>query len=218
MGAIAPAPLPTYPGGFPDDVLAQLERATGRRMLCNRPYNGIDAIADYGEEHLREGALIVYTSQDSVLQIAAHVDRLAPEDLYLICRQARMLMIGEHAVGRVIARPFQGEPGAFTRTDGRRDFALPPPTWSHLEALRDEGVPVHAVGKVSQLFAGVGIDRSHPGPTNAHALEEIGRLVDELETGLVFANLIETDQVFGHRNDHEGFARALELIDAEVGK
>jgi phosphopentomutase len=108
-------------------------------------------------------------------------------------------------------------PGAFTRTEGRRDFALPPPTRSHLEALRDEGVPVHAVGKVSQLFAGVGIDQSHPGATNARALEEVGRLVDELETGLVFANLIETDQVFGHRKDHEGFARALELIDAAVG-
>ncbi|HEV7885560.1 MAG TPA: phosphopentomutase [Solirubrobacteraceae bacterium] len=217
MGAIAPAPLPTYPRGFPDDVVRALEHVTGRRLLCNRPYNGIAVIDDFGAEHLRDGALILYTSADSVLQIAAHVDRVSEPELHELCAAARAVMHGEHGVGRVIARPFTGEPGAFRRTEGRHDFSVEPPGRTYLQELQEAGVPVHAVGKVHDLFAGEGVDHAHPGATNARALQETTRLVDELEHGLVFANLVETDQVYGHRKDVEGFHRALREIDAVVG-
>jgi phosphopentomutase len=216
MGAITPTPLPTYPEGFPPDVLEALGRATGRRFVCNRPYNGIAAIDDFGAEHLRDGALILYTSQDSVLQLAAHTDRLAEPELHAACAAARAVMTGAHAVGRVIARPFTGEPGAFRRTDGRRDFALAPPARTHLDVLHDAGVPVHGVGKISDLFAGHGIDRSWPGARNATALDQTTRLLDELDGGLVFTNLVETDQVYGHRKDVDGFHRALREIDDAV--
>ena len=216
MGAIPERRLPTYPDGFPDDVVAALERATGHRFLVNRPYNGVTVIEDHGEEHLRDGALILYTSQDSVLQIAAHTSVLSEEALVDVCRAAREVMQGEHAVGRVIARPFEGEPGAWRRTEGRKDLSLKPPRRSYLDALSDAGVPVHAVGKVRDLFAGEGIAHSHPGATNARALESTSRLVDELEHGLVFTNLVETDQVYGHRKDADGFHRALREIDAAV--
>jgi phosphopentomutase len=217
MGAIAPAPLPTYPDGFPPEVVRTLERATGHSFICNRPYNGIAAIDDHGEEHLRCGALILYTSADSVLQLAAHVDRLGEEELAGVCVAAREVMGGEHAVGRVIARPFQGAPGAFRRTEGRHDFSVPPPGRTYLDELHDAGVPVCAVGKVHDLFAGRGIASAHPGTTNARALAETGRLVEELDGGLVFTNLVETDQVYGHRKDVEGFHGALREIDAVVG-
>jgi phosphopentomutase len=218
MGAVAPAPLPTYPRGFPDEIVRALERATGHGFICNRPYNGIAAIDDFGAEHLRDGRLILYTSQDSVLQIAAHVSRLSEEDLREVCAAARAVMTGEHAVGRVIARPFQGDPGAFGRTEGRHDFSVQPPARTYLDELCDGGVAVHAVGKVSDLFAGRGISVSHPGATNARALLETTRLVRELDHGLVFTNLVETDQVYGHRKDVAGFHRALQAIDASVGE
>jgi phosphopentomutase len=216
MGAIAPAPLPTYPDGFPEEIVRALERATGRRLLCNRPYNGIAVIDDFGAEHLRDGALILYTSQDSVLQLAAHVDRVSEQELYEICAAARAVMRGEHGVGRVIARPFEGQPGAFHRTEGRHDFSVAPPARTYLRELQDDGVPVHAVGKVHDLFAGEGIDHAHAGATNARALAETTRLVRELEHGLVFTNLVETDQVYGHRKDVDGFHGALREIDAVV--
>lgn len=218
MGAIAPAPLPTYPDGFSDEVVSALERATGHRFICNGPYNGVAAIEDFGAEHLRSGALILYTSQDSVLQLAAHVDRLGEAELFDVCRAARAVMTGEHAVGRVIARPFGGAPGAFTRTEGRHDLSVPPPGRTYLDELTDAGVPVHAVGKVADLFAGRGIGVAHPGATNARALEETTRLMGELPAGLVFTNLVETDQVFGHRKDVAGFHGALRAIDARVGE
>jgi phosphopentomutase len=213
MGVVAPARPPTYPSGFPAQVIDLVTAASGRGVICNRPDNGIEAIEQFGAEHLAGGELIVYTSQDSVLQIAAHVDVVAPQELYEICARVRAEMTGEHAVGRVIARPFSGCEGAFARTDGRRDFSLPPPTPSYLDALRDHGVQVHSVGKVGQLFAGVGIDIEHPGATNARALAETTELIDELERGFVFTNLIETDQVYGHRHDFAGFERALREID-----
>ena len=175
MGAIAAAPLPTYPDGFPDPLVRLLERATGHRFICNRPYNGIAAIDDYGALHVRDGALILYTSQDSVLQLAAHGDVLAEAELYAVCAAAREVMTGEHAVGRVIARPFAGEPGAFRRTDGRHDLSIQPPGRTYLDELHVAGVPVHAVGKVSDLFAGRGIDVAHPGATNERALRETTR-------------------------------------------
>ena len=218
MGAIAPAPLPTYPRGFPDDVVRTLEEATGRRFICNRPYNGIAAIDDFGAEHLREGGLILYTSQDSVLQIAAHVSLLSEEALGDVCAAARAVMTGEHAVGRVIARPFKGEPGAFARTEGRHDFSLFAPGRTYLDELADAGVPVHGVGKVFDLFAGRGISHAHAGATNERALRETTQLLRELDFGFVFTNLVDTDQVYGHRKDVEGFHRALQAIDAAVGE
>jgi phosphopentomutase len=216
MGVVLAHPLPTYPAGFPPQLLARLVREMGHEVLCNRPDNGLTAIAEFGSEHLRTGALILYTSQDSVLQLAAHTDRVAVEDLYRACAAARAVMTGEHAVGRVIARPFTGAEGAFERTQGRRDFALRPPRRSYLQELQDAGVEVHAVGKICDLFAGVGVSRSHPGASNARALESVDGLLEELERGLVFANLIETDQVYGHRKDVPGFARALREIDSHL--
>ncbi len=218
MGVVQSNPLPTYPQGFPREVTTRLVAAMGHEVLCNRPYNGIAAIEDFGSAHLRTGALIVYTSQDSVLQLAAHVDRVAPRDLYRACAAARTAMSGEHAVGRVIARPFEGPEGAFTRTHGRRDFTLVPPGRSYLEELQDAGVEVHGVGKIEDLFAGVGVTRAHRGATNVQALESASALLGELERGLVFVNLIETDQVYGHRKDAEGFHSALRAIDSELAR
>ncbi len=217
MGVVAERALPTYPQGFPAQVVSLLERASGHALICNRPDNGLAAIEEFGPEHLRTGALILYTSQDSVLQLAAHVERVPAEELYRACAAAREVMRGEHAVGRVIARPFTGEPGAFVRTDGRRDFALEPPARSYLQELGDAGVRVHGVGKIGDLFAGVGVSVRHEAATNARALQIVEELLAQPGGGLVFANLIETDQVYGHRKDAEGFARALREIDARVG-
>jgi len=217
MGVITPEPLRTYPDGFPEEIVDALRDGTGRGVLLNKPYSGVAAIEDYGEQHLRTGDLIVYTSADSVLQIAAHVDEVPTAELYAACDVAREIMTGEHAVGRVIARPFRGEPGAFERTTGRRDLALEPPGRSYLEELQGEGVPVHSVGKVKQVFADVGFDTGHPGATNEQAMASTETLMAELDGGLVFANFVETDQVYGHRNDVPGFHEALKVIDAAVG-
>ncbi len=216
MGVVLERPAPTYPEGFPPDVVARLEAALGREVICNRPYNGVAAIEDFGAEHLRSGALILYTSADSVLQLAAHVDRLSTAELWQACAAVRQAMNGEHAIGRVIARPFAGAPGGFARTEGRRDFALAPPSRSYLQELCDAGVATHGVGKISDLFTGVGIEHSHPGSTNERALASARELLGELEEGLIFVNLIETDQRYGHRKDVEGFHRALREIDYEL--
>jgi phosphopentomutase len=218
MGVVVTQALPTYPDGFPDRLITRLEAAMGHAVICNRPYNGIAAIEDFGAEHARSGRLILYTSQDSVLQLAAHVDRLPVEELYRCCEAAREVMVGDDAVGRVIARPFDGEVGAFRRTHGRRDYALAPPRRSYLEELSDAGVPVHAVGKIADLFAGSGISESHAAPTNRQALQITEALMDDLPEGLIFTNLIETDQVYGHRRDAPGFHRALQEIDSAVGR
>jgi phosphopentomutase len=218
MGVITPVPLRTYPDGFPDEVIDALRDATGRGVLCNRPYSGTEVIEDFGSEHMRTGALIVYTSADSVLQIAAHVDVVPPAELYAACAAAREIMTGEHAVGRVIARPFRGAPGAFQRTEGRRDMALDPPDRSYLQELQADGVPVHTVGKIGQVFNSVGVDEQHKGSTNAAAIAATGELIRGLDGGLVFTNLVETDQVFGHRNDVPGFHGALQGIDTAVGE
>jgi phosphopentomutase len=218
MGVVLERPLPTYPAGFPAQVLGTLVEAMGHDVICNRPDNGLAAIAEFGGEHLRTGALILYTSQDSVLQLAAHVERVEPRELYRACAAARASMTGEHAVGRVIARPFGGSEGAFERTTGRRDFALEPPARSYLQELQAAGVEVHGVGKIEDLFAGVGVSRSHPGATNAQALASVGELLGELAGGLVFANLIETDQLYGHRKDLDGFAAALRAFDTALAE
>jgi phosphopentomutase len=217
MGVSLPESLPTFPQGFPPAMLELLVNATGHELICNRPDNGLAAIEEFGERHLGDGALILYTSQDSVLQLAAHVERVPVEELYRACAAAREALVGEYGVGRVIARPFTGRPGDFTRTEGRRDYALPPPTRSYLQELEEGGVEVHGVGKIQDLFAGVGVSHTHPGATNARALDSVDELLGRLESGLVLANLIETDQVYGHRKDVHGFARALTEIDARVG-
>jgi len=219
MGVVAAAPPPTYPHGFPPEIVREIERIAGRAVLCNAPCDGLAAIEDHGAQALAEGGLIIYTSQDSVLQIAAHEAAVPVGELYGICARVREVMSGEHAIGRVIARPFDGlATTGFERTSRRRDFALPPPTRSHLDALQDAHVPVHAVGKVDQLFAGHGIDAAHPGATNAEAIETTTALLRRLDTGLLFVNLIETDQVYGHRKDVAGFHGALRAIDAAVAR
>jgi phosphopentomutase len=218
MGVTLERPLPTYPGGFPPETVRSLVEAMGHEVICNRPNNGLAAIEEFGSEHLHSGALILYTSQDSVLQLAAHVDRIPAEELYEACRRARTTMTGENAVGRVIARPFTGPEGAFVRTEGRRDFAVRPPTRSYLQEIQDTGAEVMGVGKIEDLFGGVGVSRSRPGASNAQALASVSELMQEIDHGLVFVNLIETDQVYGHRKDVEGFHRALREIDAEVGR
>jgi phosphopentomutase len=217
MGVRVPR-FPVYPDGFPPEVIGAFERATGRRVIGNAPSEGLRAIFDHGPRHLETGDLIVYTSQDSVFQIAAHTAVLGEEELYDFCRAARSILSGEHSVGRVIARPFDGEPGAFRRTPGRRDFALPPPTRSYLDELAEAGVDVHAVGKVGPVFAGRGVTRDHPAHDNPSAIAAIDRLVAGAAPGLVFANLVDTDQVYGHRKDVEGFAAALREIDAAVAR
>ena len=217
MGVVPPQPPPTYPQGFPPDVIACIGRVAGRGVLCNRPYNGVAAIEDFGAEHLETGRLILYTSQDSVLQLAAHEDVVAVRDLHAMCSRLRDALPREHPVGRIIARPFAGTPGAFERRLERKDFSLLPPRRSYLEELQEERIAVHSVGKVADLFASAGIDWEHPGATNAEGLAHVTAMIEELDEGLVFANLVETDQLYGHRKDMEGFARALAEIDACVG-
>ena len=216
MGVVPQHPLPTYPQGFPPDVISALESATGLRFCCNRPYSGTEVIEAFGPHHLQTGEVILYTSADSVLQLAAHVDVLSEPDLYAACEAARGVMSGEHAVGRVIARPFEGSPGSFVRREGRRDYAAPPPGRSYLEELQADGVPVHAVGKIRDLFAGVGISEKHEGATNAKGIASVTELLRTLDSGLIFVNLVETDQLYGHRHDVEGFHQALKEIDSAV--
>jgi phosphopentomutase len=218
MGVVVPQAPPTYPDGLPPELLAHVEATIGIPVICNRPYNGIAAIEDYGEEHLACGQPILYTSQDSVVQLAAHVSLLDPEELYAACAALRAALQGADAVRRVIARPFDGVPGAFERTLGRRDYTLAPPSPSHLSALREAGIAVHGVGKAPALFDDVGFSAVHAGATNAEAIDSVERLIDTLEHGLVFANLIETDQRYGHRKDAEGFHHALALIDAALAR
>lgn len=213
MGAVADVAPPTYPAGFPPEVVAELERVTGHRFIANAPANGIAVIDEFGPRHVETGELILYTSQDSVLQLAAHVDVVDLDALYAACAAAREVV----DVVRVIARPFEGEPGAFRRTTGRRDLALPPPGRSALDVLADRGVAVHGVGKVNDLFGGRGIGHVHPGATNAISLASTTALLRDLDDGFVFANLIETDQLYGHRHDVAGFHAALREIDAAVG-
>jgi phosphopentomutase len=216
MGVVTGAAARTYPEGFPPEIVATIERVFERRVLCNAPMDGLAAIERFGEQARAEGALIVYTSQDSVMQIAAHEEALPRLQLYALCAGVRDLMQGEHAVGRVIARPFVGEPGAFQRTD-RHDYALVPPSRSYMDVVDEAGVDVHTVGKVGALFASRGVYCAYPGATNAKAIASVNRLLDELDTGFVFANLIETDEVYGHRKDVEGFHGALRAIDTAVG-
>ncbi len=217
MGIVTEQPFPTYPDGFPADVIERFCEATGRGAIGNVAASGTEIIQELGEEHQRTGAWIVYTSADSVFQIAAHEATVPVEELYAACRVAREQLTGEHAVARVIARPFAGEPGAYVRTGGRHDFSLSPPSPNWLDFLRGAGVTVQGVGKISDIFAGEGIDHSTPTQSNGHGLSVTTRLLREApDQTFIFTNLVETDMLWGHRNDPRGFADALEEIDAAL--
>lgn len=211
-GVVSPRPLPTYPDGFPEEVLAPFRRATGRGVLCNKPYSGTDVIRDYGRQHLETGDLIVYTSADSVFQIAAHEDLVPPEQLYEYCRAARKILVGKHGVGRVIARPFEGQ-WPFTRTTNRHDFSLEPPRQTMLDALSEAGKDVIAVGKIHDIFAGRGMTETIYTHGNTHGLEVTMELAEREFTGLCFVNLVDFDMLYGHRQDPDGYARALKEFD-----
>lgn len=216
MGLVRTEPFPTYPEGFPPEVIAEFERRTGRPVIGNRPASGTEIIEELYAEHVARGALIVYTSADSVFQVAAHEDVVPVEELYRACRIARELLVGEHCVARVIARPFVGEPGNLQRTERRRDFALPPPEPTVLDLLARAGVETWAVGKIEDIFSGRGIAHSEHTGTNAEGCAAVLRLLRTGTEGLIFANLNDFDSKFGHRNNPDGYARALEEFDVAL--
>ncbi len=216
MGVVTATAFPTYPHGFPFDVIDPFMNQTGRGVLGNRPASGTEIIQELGEEHQRTGKWIVYTSADSVFQIAAHEEVIPLEELYAACHVARALLSGKHAVGRVIARPFRGEPGNYERTPNRHDFSLEPRRPNYLSLARDSGAKVVGVGKISDIFAGCDIDESHPTKSNVEGINRIVSLLQELDNGLVFANLIETDMLWGHRNDPVNFHRCLQDFDRRL--
>lgn len=215
-GLVSEKPLPTYPNGFPKEVLDAFEKAVGRGVLCNRPYSGTKVIEDYGEQHLRTGDLIVYTSADSVFQIAAHEELVPPSLLYEYCEKARAILTGEHGVGRVIARPFVGRPGQFSRTANRHDFSLLPPAKTMLNVLSEAGFAVKAVGKIHDIFAGSGVTESVRTSGNAEGIERTLEYMDQEFEGLCFTNLVDYDMLYGHRNDVDGYARALTYFDQQL--
>lgn len=212
-GIISPSPLPTYPDGFPDDVINRFEAASGRKVLCNKPYSGTEVIKDYGEEHMKTGDLIVYTSADSVFQIAAHEDVVPVEKLYEYCKIARKLLTGEHGVGRVIARPFVGSPGNFIRTTNRHDFSIEPPKKTILDVLNAKGFDVLSVGKIVDIFTGRGITKFVRTTGNADGIDKTLEYMDEDFCGLCFTNLVDFDMLYGHRNNIDGYAAALSYFD-----
>lgn len=213
-GIVSPTPLPTYPNGFPEEVLAPFRQATGRGVLANAPWSGTEVINVYGDEHLRTGDLIVYTSADSVFQIAAHEDVVPPETLYEYCRIARKLLQGRHGVGRVIARPFTGESGHYTRTANRHDFSLEPPGKTLPDAVKDAGLSSLAVGKIYDIFAGRGTTEHVFNKSNADGMAHTLDYADRDFHGLCFVNLVDFDMQFGHRRDIDGYANALSQFDA----
>jgi phosphopentomutase len=218
-GIILPQGFPTYPHGFPPELIAAFETRIGRRTLGNTTASGTEIIERLGAEHMRTGAPIIYTSADSVFQVAAHEDVIPVPELYRICAIARDLLQGPHRVGRVIARPFTGPgPGRFQRTRRRHDYAVPPPEGMLLDQLAAADVPVLAVGKIADIFLGRGIQRHLEMESNAHAMRQIQAALGGFRRGLVFANLVDFDMLYGHRNDVAGFAAALEEFDADLGR
>lgn len=215
-GVLSPRPLPTYPDGFPQEVLDEFSKLTGRGVLCNKPYSGTEVIKDYGEEHLKTGKLIVYTSADSVFQIAAHEDLIPVEELYRYCEIARGLLQGEHSVGRVIARPFVGEVGQFSRTSRRHDYSLVPPRVTMLDVLQEAGYATRGVGKIYDIFAGKGISDTVRIENNVDGMEKTIAMMEEEFKGLCFVNLVDFDMVYGHRNDIDGYAKAATVFDRQL--
>lgn len=215
-GVISESPMPTFPDGFPEELLEKLSAAWGRGILCNKPYSGTQVIADYGREHIETGKLIVYTSADSVLQIAAHESVVSIEELYRDCEIARGICQGKYGVGRIIARPFEGE-YPFKRTTRRHDFALVPPHKTTLDLLKDAGLDVIAVGKISDIFAGQGVTDAIKTAGNADGMEKTMALLDRDFRGFAFVNLVDFDMVYGHRRDIDGYAAATAAFDAWLG-
>ncbi len=215
-GIISPKPLPTYPNGFPKEILDEFSARTGRGVLCNRPYSGTQVIADYGDEHMRTGDLIVYTSADSVFQIAAHESVVPLEVLYEDCRIARDILKGEHGVGRVIARPFVGSSGNYQRTANRHDFSLKPPRPTLLDHVKNAGRDVLAVGKIHDIFAGEGMTEYVFTTSNADGIEKTLEYMDRDFDGLCFVNLVDYDMLYGHRRDIDGYAKALAYFDEKL--
>lgn len=215
-GVQSPNPLPTYPQGFPEEILSEFSKRCGRGVLCNKPYSGTQVIQDYGKEHMETGSLIVYTSADSVFQIAAHEDIVPVETLYEYCHIAREILQGEHGVGRVIARPFIGEEGNFTRTPRRHDYSLVPPRDTMLDHIKNAGKDVLAVGKIYDIFAGAGITKYTYSTGNADGIEKMLSYMDEEFEGLCFVNLVDFDMLYGHRNDIDGYAKALSFFDEKL--
>lgn len=215
-GIISEKPLPTYPDGFPKEVLDAFSSAVGRGVLCNKPYSGTEVIRDYGDEHVKSGKLIVYTSADSVFQIAAHEDVVPVETLYEYCRKAREILQGEHSVGRVIARPFVGTSGNYVRTSGRHDFSLEPPTVTMLDQLKAEGYDMISVGKIKDIFAGRGITEYVYTKGNAEGIDKTLAYMEQDFEGLCFVNLVDYDMLYGHRNDIDGYAAALTYFDRKL--
>lgn len=215
-GIYSPTPLPTYPDGFPKEVLDAFKKATGRGVLCNKPYSGTEVIKVYGDEHVKTGDLIVYTSADSVFQIAAHEDVVPVEQLYEYCRMARKILTGKHGVGRVIARPFTGESGNYTRTPRRHDFSLEPPGDTILNILQAHGKDTIAVGKIFDIFAGSGISEHVYTSGNAEGIERTLEYLDKDFEGICFINLVDFDMLYGHRRDIDGYAKALSYFDGKL--
>ena len=216
MGVVTPQPMPTYPHGFPYDVIDPFMNRTGRGVIGNRPASGTEIIQELGEEHQKTGKWIVYTSADSVFQIAAHEETVPLEELYAACRIAREILTGKHAVGRVIARPFKGEPGNYERTANRHDFSLEPKRPNYLSLIREAGGTVHGVGKIPDIFAGCDIDEAYPTKSNVEGITVTERLLREVDQGLIFTNLVETDSLWGHRNDPVNFHRCLQDFDRRL--
>ncbi len=214
-GIYSPDPLPTYPNGFPQEVLDEFEKRTGRGVLCNKPYSGTEVIKDYGEEHVKTGKLIVYTSADSVFQIAAHEAIVPIEELYRYCEIAREMLTGKHGVGRVIARPFEGE-YPFKRTTRRHDYSLLPPAQTVPDILKANGYDVISVGKIYDIFAGKGFTESHPTSGNEGGMAESIAQMKRDFNGLCFINLVDFDMVYGHRNDIAGYAAAASAFDKRL--
>ena len=212
-GVVSPKPMPTYPNGFPEEVLAPFRAATGRGILCNQPISGTKAIELYGDEHVRTGDLIVYTSADSVFQIAAHEEVVPLEELYRDCRIARQQLQGKHGVGRVIARPFVGTSGNYRRTSNRHDFSLEPPSETMLDAIQKAGLASIAVGKIFDIFAGRGMTEHVYNASNADGLDHAMDYAKEDFHGLCFVNLVDFDMLYGHRRDIDGYAKALTEFD-----
>ena len=215
-GVVSEQPMPTFPDGFPEELLNELKAATGREILCNKPYSGTQVIKDYGRMHCESGALIVYTSADSVLQIAAHEDIIPVEELYKICEKARAVCRGKWGVGRVIARPFVGTYPDYTRTTRRHDFSLEPPKDTMLDQIKQAGLTVAAVGKINDIFAGCGITEFVRTSGNADGIEQTIQYLKKDFEGLCFVNLVDFDMLYGHRNDVEGYAKALSYFDAKL--
>lgn len=214
-GIISTKPLPTYPDGFPKEILDEFSRLTGREVICNKPYSGTDVIRDYGKEHIETGKLIVYTSADSVFQIAAHEDIVPLDELYRYCEIAREILQGKHGVGRVIARPFVGSVGDFSRTSNRHDYSLLPAD-NMLDSLVSKGYETYGVGKIYDIFAGKGIQHTQKTKNNTDGMEKAIDLLDKDFKGLAFINLVDGDMIYGHRRDVDGYAKAMSTFDTQL--